>query len=62
MRSEPQRHRDTEELKGPSGPKTLVTSSLCLCASVVNRTTAAAAQRVIVPVGLAALPDRQLVL
>ena len=62
MRSEPQRHRDTEGFKGPFGPKNTRSSSLCLCASVVNRTTAAAPPRVIVLVGLAALPGRQLVL
>ncbi len=58
MRSEPQRHRDTEGFKAPFGPKISCFSfSLCLCASVVNRRTAATTRLVILLlVGLAAAP------
>ena len=48
MKVEPQRHRDTEGFKGPFGPKGIrYCFSLCLCASVVNRRTAATARLVI---------------
>ena len=58
MKLGPQRHRDTEGFEGPFGPKkTRFCFSLCLCASVVNRRTAATAQLVVILlVGLAVLP------
>ncbi len=58
MRSEPQRHRDTEGFKAPFGPKKSYFSfSLCLCVSVVNRPIAAIAQlAILLFVGLAAVP------
>ncbi len=62
MKPGPQRHRDTEGFEGPFGPKkTRFCFSLCLCASVVNRPTAATAWLVIfLLVSLAVLPGRRL--